>query len=114
VASRPVEQFQTSVTLPEWQLEPDDEAYYGQPDSGIPTVDGGQPGASAPGQQQPLSDGGDSLQGTAPAAPDDDWQGPPPPPIPGQSSQPQPRQKLDQQWMDGVLGRRPPAAGGHD
>ncbi|MGN6122621.1 MAG: transglycosylase domain-containing protein [Sphingomonas oligoaromativorans] len=39
VASRPVEQFDTAVTLPEWQLEPDDEAYYGQPDNGIPTID---------------------------------------------------------------------------
>jgi penicillin-binding protein 1A len=120
VAPRPVEQFQTSVTLPEWQLEPDDEAYYGQPDSGIPTVDAnGQPIPSAPGagqppQQQPLSDGGDQSQGQPqPANPDDDWRGPPPPPIPGQAPQPQPRQKLDQQWMDGVLGRKP-AANGHN
>ena len=37
VAARPVEQFDTAVTLP--QLEPDDEAYYGQPDHGVPTVD---------------------------------------------------------------------------
>ncbi|NNM77271.1 PBP1A family penicillin-binding protein [Sphingomonas sp. ID1715] len=29
-AKRPVEQFETKVTLPEWQLEPDAEAYYGQ------------------------------------------------------------------------------------
>lgn len=34
VASRPVEQFDTQVTLPEWQLEPDDESYFGQPDNG--------------------------------------------------------------------------------
>jgi penicillin-binding protein 1A len=34
VAKRPVEQFETQVTLPEWQLEPDDEAYYGNPDNG--------------------------------------------------------------------------------
>src|SRR3546814_19828392 len=38
VAKRPVEQFETQVTLPEWQLEPDEEAYYGQPDGG---TDGG-------------------------------------------------------------------------
>src|SRR5690606_32517232 len=33
-ASRPVENFETEVTLPEWQIEPDDEAY-GQPDNGM-------------------------------------------------------------------------------
>ncbi|MDF2637403.1 MAG: family penicillin-binding protein [Novosphingobium lindaniclasticum] len=32
VAKRPVEQFQTEVKLPEWQLEPDDEAMQGNPD----------------------------------------------------------------------------------
>ena len=31
VAKRPVEAFDTKVTLPEWQLEPDAEAYYGEP-----------------------------------------------------------------------------------
>ncbi|MDI1295608.1 MAG: PBP1A family penicillin-binding protein, partial [bacterium] len=39
VANRPVEQFETQVTLPEWQLEPDDEAYYAQPDAAA--ADGG-------------------------------------------------------------------------
>ncbi len=39
VAKRPVEQFETQVTLPEWQLEPDEEAYYGEPDDGM-LVDG--------------------------------------------------------------------------
>jgi penicillin-binding protein 1A len=34
VANRPVENFDTEVTLPEWQLEPDDESYYGEPDNG--------------------------------------------------------------------------------
>jgi penicillin-binding protein 1A len=33
-AKRPVEQFDTEVTLPEWQLEPDEEAYFGRPDEG--------------------------------------------------------------------------------
>lgn len=31
VKDRPVEQFDTEVQLPEWQLEPDDEYYYGAP-----------------------------------------------------------------------------------
>jgi penicillin-binding protein 1A len=33
VARRPVEQFETELTLPEWQLEPDDEVLWGDPDS---------------------------------------------------------------------------------
>jgi penicillin-binding protein 1A len=31
VSSRPVEQFDTEVTLPEWQLEDEDDAYFGDP-----------------------------------------------------------------------------------
>lgn len=34
VAKRPIEAFDTQVTLPEWQLEPDNEAYFGEPDDG--------------------------------------------------------------------------------
>lgn len=48
--TRPVQNFDTQVTLPEWQLEPDDEAYYGDPDQQFgndqapaPTDDGTQP-----------------------------------------------------------------------
>ncbi len=32
VKDRPVEEFDTELNLPEWQLEPDDEALYGDPD----------------------------------------------------------------------------------
>ena len=39
VAKRAVEAFDTEVTLPEWQLEPDEEAYFGKPDEGA-FVDG--------------------------------------------------------------------------
>lgn len=35
VANRKAEPFDTEVTLPEWQLEPDEEAYFGGPDNGI-------------------------------------------------------------------------------
>jgi penicillin-binding protein 1A len=31
VKDRPVEEFDTELQLPEWQLEPDDEYYYGEP-----------------------------------------------------------------------------------
>ena len=32
VKDRPIEKFDTELQLPEWQLEPDDEYYYGDPD----------------------------------------------------------------------------------
>jgi len=48
-ASRPIEQFQTEVTLPEWQLEPDEESYFGQPDENVaPAGEEPLPGADQP------------------------------------------------------------------
>ena len=32
VKDRPIEEFDTEVKLPEWQLEPDDEYFFGDPD----------------------------------------------------------------------------------
>jgi penicillin-binding protein 1A len=87
VAKRPVEKFQTEVTLPEWQLEPDDEAYFGNADEGT-TIDGsGQPGSPDPMDQS----GEDRIE-----SPD---------------TNPAPR--LDQKWIDEALGRNqrtPPRA----
>jgi penicillin-binding protein 1A len=116
VADRPVTPFQTQVTLPDDQLEPDDEAYYGQPDQGIPTLDGdGNPVGPAqrpsggadgdPGQPPTDPDAAQPVIVHRPARPpayppsqqDPDWQGPPPPP--------QSRGPLDQRWLDGALGR---------
>jgi penicillin-binding protein 1A len=121
VGNRPIEPFDTQVTLPEWQLEPDDEAYYGQPDNGIPTVDENgqvvQPsGAADSDSGQPSTDSDDQGQpqqaGPRRRSDDDDWQGPPPPPTPGNT---QPGQRLDQNWLNGVLGRKnnatPPRGG---
>lgn len=42
VADRPVEQFETEVTLPEWQVEPDEEAY-GAPDNAVYVDEDGNP-----------------------------------------------------------------------
>jgi penicillin-binding protein 1A len=75
VAGRPVEQFQTEVTLPEWQLEPDDEAY-GQPDNAMMVDPDGMPIERGAGQRDP-----DAVR---------------------EGNQPQ---KIDQQWLDEVLGR---------
>ncbi len=49
VSSRPVEEFDTEVTLPEWQLEDEDDAYFGDPlddeifvdENGMPISDPG-------------------------------------------------------------------------
>lgn len=80
VAKRPIENFETEVTLPEWQLEPDDEAYYGTPDDGMMVDENGYP---IPPQSVPGGDEERPLEG-------DDMQAPP---------------QLDQQWIDDVLGR---------
>lgn len=86
VAKRPVEQFETELKLPEWELEPDAEAYFGtEPDPGAMVDENGMPVA------QP---------GLADEEPGVDER---------TDAQPQPQQqggaKLDQQWLNGVLGR---------
>jgi penicillin-binding protein 1A len=48
-AKRPVEQFDTEVTLPEWQLEPDEEAYFSRPDEGAFVDADGNPIEQTPG-----------------------------------------------------------------
>jgi penicillin-binding protein 1A len=78
VAKRPVEQFQTEVTLPEWQLEPDEEAYFGNADDGVYVDENGVPYDPPPGARE----GG--------AGPNPDIEAP---------------QQFDQKWIDGVLGR---------
>ena len=84
VAKRPVEQFETEVTLPEWQLEPDEEAYYGSPDNGMMVDENGLPlERGRPADAQP----DDEQQMEVDA---DDRPSPP---------------HLDQQWIDNVLGR---------
>lgn len=81
VAKRPVEQFDTEVTLPEWQLEPDNEAYYNSPDD-VQYVD--EDGNPIPGV---VHDDYPDLKDDAPPTAD------------------QPAAKIDQQWIDDVLGR---------
>ncbi|MBC9034578.1 PBP1A family penicillin-binding protein [Sphingomonas sp. JC676] len=83
VANRPAEQFDTQVTLPEYQLEPDNEAY-GMPDNGMFVDPDGNP---LPEDQQPQTDGTEQQ-------PDD--QAPPP------------EDKLDQGWIDRMTGRPTP------
>jgi penicillin-binding protein 1A len=65
VAKRPIEQFDTKVTLPESQLEPDEEAYFGDPDTGQFVDEDGNP----------LPESGGKARSTAPDPPpmDDKW-----------------------------------------
>ena len=81
VAKRPIEKFLTEVTLPEWQLEPDEEAYFGNVDEPEVLDENGQPIIAEPsGRTTPEPDVNPDVE-----AP----------------------QKFDQQWIDGVLGRDP-------
>jgi penicillin-binding protein 1A len=80
VAKRPVEEFETQVTLPEWQLEPDEEAYFGNPEQSFVDENG------MPIEPPPTEGDAYPSQEEAPA----------PAPAP---------QTLDQQWLDGVLGK---------
>ena len=80
-ARRPVEKFDTDVTLPEWQLEPDDEAMTGSPedyyyvDEQGNLIDPSRQGAAPPaGPRGRVEDNGEPPQpdgGPPPAANDD-------------------------------------------
>jgi penicillin-binding protein 1A len=95
-ANRPIEQFETQVTLPEWQLEPDEESYFGQPDNGQMMVDE---------NGNPIEPGGvPDMPSDAPAGeliprPDAD---------PSDQAPPVPQQQLNQDWIDRVTGRDAP------
>ena len=84
--TRPAEKFQTDVTLPEWQLEPDDEAYFGDPDQRFGNEGGPdeQVGPDGPSPDDAIVERDD---GSAPVR-----EGDTPP-------------QLDQRWLDNVLGR---------
>ncbi|MDR2858653.1 MAG: PBP1A family penicillin-binding protein [Novosphingobium sp.] len=97
VANRPVEQFDTELKLPEWQLEPDDEQFQGNPDDYYYTDDQGNlilPGDRQQGTGEPPADRGrdDSGYGPAPAPP-----GPPP--------------AANDDFLDQATGRRPRESG---
>lgn len=53
VARRPSEQFDTEVTLPDWQLEEDENAWYGAPEDGVYVDEFGMPVEGNP----PVGDG---------------------------------------------------------
>ena len=107
VASRPVEQFDTKVTLPEYQLEPDQESYFGEADNGLFVDENGNPvdsGRATPAEPQVDADGNPIVPRSAD-----------PRITRGSDTQPQTEQnrpddtqRLDQGWLDHVLGRDAP------
>ncbi|MDN4629957.1 PBP1A family penicillin-binding protein [Sphingomonas sp. PsM26] len=110
VANRPVEQFDTKVTLPEYQLEPDQESYFGEADNGLFVDENGvplEPGvAPAPVEGQQVDQDGNALPrqprpGERPEQGQGQGQGA------GQDGTERPAEgeKLDQAWLDHVLGR---------
>jgi penicillin-binding protein 1A len=96
--TRPVQNFQTEVTLPEWQLEPDEEAYYGSPDQGL----GGDNETGAEDMQGPPTPGTDDTQ-----SPDEQPAPLSPPRRPLPADRPPgaapARPQIDQKWLDSVL-----------
>lgn len=91
-ANRPIEQFSTQVTLPELQLDNGEQSYLGEPDNGVYVDENGNPIEPAqhgqPDGQQVDPDGN---------------------PVAGQGEAPPARQdRLDQEWMDRMIGRDSP------
>lgn len=80
VANRPVEKFQTNLTPPDWALEETDNAYFGDPDGGMFVDEHGNP--IDPGLQEPTQTPPDGSTVDGPT--------------------------LDQEWIDGVIGRKQP------
>ncbi|MGY4395008.1 penicillin-binding protein 1A [Sphingomonas sp. UYAg733] len=94
VANRPVEQFDTQVTLPEWQLEPDEESYFGEADNSLFVDQDGNPIEPGAAVEPSVDD------------PQVDVDGQPVPPT--SDTNPRPPERLDQDWIDKVLDRNQP------
>ena len=98
--TRPVQNFETQVTLPEWQIEPDQEAYYGDPDQQFGNDDAAPP-----------ADRGDQPPAPEDAAPAPDEAAPQPAPAPPPRRAPPAERppQIDQRWLDTVLRDQPRA-----
>jgi penicillin-binding protein 1A len=93
-ANRPIEQFATQVTLPELQLDNGEQSYFGEPDNGAYVDENGNP--IEPGAPQNLPGDGEQV-------------GPDGNPAADQGEAPPARQdRLDQEWMDRMIGRDSP------
>jgi penicillin-binding protein 1A len=114
--SRPAQNFQSEVTLPEWQLEPDEEAYYGAPDQNL-----GGDNEAMPQDIQQEDDAQDAIpvqEQPQPGVPPLPRRQPAPPPgtaprlpyaadRPTDRSQNERQPQIDQKWLDNVLKDKP-------
>ena len=99
VAKRKVEQFDTKLVLPEGQSEPDEEAYFGEPDEGVFVDEDGNLIAGS--ETEVLPDASEpSTTETETAQSAEEPAGTPA----NEAQEQQPR--LDQEWIDSVLGRK--------
>lgn len=87
VANRPIEPFNTEVELPQWQLEGDEEAYFGEPGMELPVDENGMPIQIEPdyGTNEGVTVEGEGVK-------------------PGEA--PPSKPKLDERWIDEMTGRR--------
>ncbi|KRB80804.1 penicillin-binding protein [Sphingomonas sp. Root710] len=103
VAKRPVEQFETAVTLPEFMIEPDDEAY-GLPDdgfvdpNGLPIEDGSEPPADPGDGFEPQAAPPAAARAPQPATP---------PAVRQPAPAAQPRTSLGSDFLSGVDPQKP-------
>jgi penicillin-binding protein 1A len=97
VSGRPVEQFDTQVTLPDWQLDNESDSF-GGPDNGLFVDPDGNP-VQPDRIDEPSMGGGDA--GNPPRTGPDDSQGTA---DDGDEPPAQPEQKLDRKWLDRVIG----------
>ncbi|MEA1014275.1 PBP1A family penicillin-binding protein [Sphingosinicella sp. LY1275] len=97
VARRPVEKFDIEVALPDWEMEPDEEAWFGEPENG-PVIPG-DPGMMVDPDGNPIA--------PQPGQPIDVA----PQPLPAPADDPR-REELNQEWLDRAVGREraPPPA----
>jgi penicillin-binding protein 1A len=86
VARRPVEKFEIEVAVPDWQLEPDEEAWYGMEPGQTMMVDpDGNPIDPGVPQDQPLPENSRPFEGQAPLPPGEE--------------------ALNQDWLDRAITR---------
>lgn len=110
VANRPIENFDVQVKAPDWQEEPDNEAWFGGPDNGQAAQPGqfvDENGNPLPPDQQPQPEGPLAAQ---PQTPPPTLRGPAPPPRADEMDDngPPQGQRLDQQWLDRAIRRDRP------
>jgi penicillin-binding protein 1A len=115
VATRPVEQFTTEVQLPEWQLEPDAEAGFGNPDDYYLVDENGnliEPGYDEePGAPfDPDAEPGSSLPPSAPPPPPGSRLPPGSPVTPTERDRGDPPPAASEDFLNRATGRDRPAA----